>query len=124
MILWKSRKWLFSFAFGGRPDRLSWWQHLTVWLVALSAVSVPAVWLPVMRQSVAERTVATCPWMPSSAAYSTPPPADYALPEGCVCAVAALDDVTSRPSAGRSAIDDLEVDACSLLRYRRAADAG
>lgn len=80
------RKCLWCFLFGGRPDRLSWWQHATCWAAAVIVVAVPAVFLPVIEQHVQglrSVTVAACPRVAPDAALATPPPGGYEVPSGC-----------------------------------------
>lgn len=127
MLLCSIRQWLWRCAFGGRPDRLSWWQHVSMWLVAFAVVSVPAVWLPVMRQDEVVESWSTatgsCPLVESKIAYSMPPPVNYATPGECTCGATSLDDealvegdVTSGVSRGRSALDS-DVSVCAWFRY-------
>lgn len=127
MLLCSIRQWLWRCAFGGRPDRLSWWQHASMWLAAFAVVSVPAVWLPVMRQDdVVESwstTTGSCPSVESKIAYSMPPPVTYALPDECICGASSLDDeaqvegdVTPGVARGRSALDS-DVSVCAWFRY-------
>jgi hypothetical protein len=80
-----------GFLFGGHPDRLAWWQHASCWAAAVIAVSIPAVWVPVIQQHRSAVPVQVCPRVDAPMALATPPPEGYTIPSGC-CGATALDD--------------------------------
>lgn len=86
----RAREVLRRFLFGGRPDRLSWWQHALCWGAAVIVVSIPAVWAPAIQQHRNMATAQACPRVEPQVALATPPPEGYAVPSGC-CGATSVD---------------------------------